>query len=56
MPNQALKDKVEGKLHEVKGAITGSKVEELRGKAQGAKGEVEAKVQRRRNTTTTKEP
>jgi len=45
MPNQSLKDEVEGKLHEVKGAITGSKVEELKGKGQGAKGELEAKFQ-----------
>ncbi len=41
---QSTKDKMEGKLHEVKGALTGSKTEELLGKAQGAKGAIVAKV------------
>lgn len=45
MSNQSSKDKVQGKLHEVKGALTGNKSEEVRGKAQGAKGELEGKVQ-----------
>ncbi|HVA22904.1 MAG TPA: CsbD family protein [Chloroflexota bacterium] len=40
----AMKDKVQGKLHEVKGAATGNKGEELKGKLQGAKGEVEHNV------------
>ena len=33
-----LKDKVEGKAKEVKGAATGDKKTEMKGKAQGAKG------------------
>ena len=40
---QAAKDKVEGKIHEVKGAVTGNKAEEVKGKLQGAKGTVEEK-------------
>lgn len=38
---EAMKDKVEGKIHEVKGAATGDKGEEIKGKAQGMKGDVE---------------
>ncbi len=41
---QSTKDKIEGKLHEVKGALTGNKTEEFLGKAQGAKGAIVAKV------------
>jgi uncharacterized protein YjbJ (UPF0337 family) len=37
----AVKDKVEGKLHEVKGAATGDSGEELKGKLQGLKGDLE---------------
>jgi uncharacterized protein YjbJ (UPF0337 family) len=37
----AAKDKVQGKLHEVKGAATGNSAEEARGKLQGAKGDAE---------------
>ena len=40
MANNPAKDKVEGKFHEVKGAVTGNKGEELKGKAQGAKADV----------------
>ena len=39
--SDAMKDKLEGKFHEVKGAATGDTGEELKGKAQGLKGEVE---------------
>ena len=34
-----MKDKLEGKLHEVKGAATGDAGEEFKGKAQGALGD-----------------
>jgi uncharacterized protein YjbJ (UPF0337 family) len=37
----SAKDKVQGKLHEVKGAATGDTGEEMKGKLQGAKGDVE---------------
>jgi uncharacterized protein YjbJ (UPF0337 family) len=50
MSSQSVKDKVQGKGHEVKGAVTGSKAEEVRGKAQGAKGDLEGKA------TTAKRP
>ncbi|MGI8914849.1 MAG: CsbD family protein [Chloroflexota bacterium] len=36
-----IKDKVEGKAHEVKGSATGDAGEELKGKAQQVKGNVE---------------
>ncbi|MBV9121619.1 MAG: CsbD family protein [Chloroflexi bacterium] len=39
--SDGIKDKVEGKFHEVKGAATGDTAEELKGKAQGLKGDVE---------------
>ena len=35
-----MKDKVAGKAREVKGAATGDKAEEARGKMQGTKGSV----------------
>ena len=41
----AMKDKVEGKFHEVKGAATGEAGEEMKGKMQGMKGDVEHKVE-----------
>ncbi|HLG69717.1 MAG TPA: CsbD family protein [Chloroflexota bacterium] len=44
----AAKDKVEGKLHEVKGAATGNKAEEARGKLQGAKADVEHQANKAR--------
>ncbi|HVA25363.1 MAG TPA: CsbD family protein [Chloroflexota bacterium] len=44
MTTKPVKDKVGGKLREVKGAVTGNKGEEARGKAQGAKGAVEGKA------------
>lgn len=37
----AMKDKIEGKFHEVKGAVTGDAGEEMKGKLQGAKGDLE---------------
>jgi uncharacterized protein YjbJ (UPF0337 family) len=40
----AMKDKVEGKFHEVKGAATGDTGEEMKGKMQGMKGDVEHKA------------
>jgi len=42
--NNAMKDQVEGKAHEIKGAVTGNKREEVGGKLQGTKGNVERKV------------
>jgi uncharacterized protein YjbJ (UPF0337 family) len=39
-----LGDKVEGKAKEVKGAVTGDKKTEIKGKAQGAKGDVKDAV------------
>ncbi|MHB8620753.1 MAG: hypothetical protein ACYDAG_14475 [Chloroflexota bacterium] len=56
MPTKPVKDKVEGKLHEVKGAARGSKTEELMGKAQGAKGKLEGNASSARKTTTAKRP
>ena len=37
----AMKDKAQGKFHEVKGAVTGDTGEEMKGKLQGMKGDVE---------------
>ena len=37
----AIKDKAAGKFHEVKGAATGDAGEEMKGKLQGMKGDVE---------------
>jgi len=56
MSKQSVKDKVQGKLHEVKGALTGSKGEEAKGKAQGAKGALEGKARPARKTSTAKRP
>src|SRR5579883_641089 len=36
----AAKDKIQGKLHEVKGAATGDTAEEVKGKMQGMKGDI----------------
>lgn len=44
MTKESIKDKVAGKAREVKGALTGNKVEEVKGKAQGAKGTAEGKL------------
>lgn len=44
----AAKDKVQGKLHEVKGAATGNTAEEMRGKLQGAKGDAEHQMDKGR--------
>jgi len=44
----SMKDKVEGKFHEVKGAATGDKGEEMKGKLQGAKGDVEHEANKAR--------
>ena len=41
MGSDAMKDKVAGKFHEVKGAATGDTGEELKGKMQGLKGDAE---------------
>jgi uncharacterized protein YjbJ (UPF0337 family) len=41
MDTNPIKDKVEGKVHEVKGAATGDTGEEMKGKLQGMKGDVE---------------
>ena len=41
----AMKDKIEGKFHEVKGAATGDTGEEMKGKMQGMKGDVEHKIE-----------
>ena len=46
LAGQSVKDKVEGKFREVKGAATGDSGEEAKGKAQGAKGEVEKNAAR----------
>jgi uncharacterized protein YjbJ (UPF0337 family) len=40
----STKDKVVGKLREVKGAATGNKSEEAKGKLQGARGALKAKL------------
>lgn len=56
MSNQSLKDKIEGKLHEVKGAATGDTAEELKGKAQGAKGDLESKIRPGRKTSKATNP
>lgn len=39
-----LKDKVEGKLKEIEGKVTGDKARELEGKAQGTKGKAKEKA------------
>jgi uncharacterized protein YjbJ (UPF0337 family) len=44
MANKAVKDRVEGKAREIKGAVTGNKREETGGKLQGAKGRAEQRV------------
>ena len=44
MPFEGTGDKVEGKLREVKGAVTGDRQEEAAGQAQQDRGEVKAKV------------
>ena len=44
----AMKDKVQGKFHEVKGAATGDTGEELKGKMQGMKGDLQHKVEERK--------
>jgi len=41
----AAKDKIEGKFHEVKGAATGDTGEEMKGKMQGLKGDVQRTVE-----------
>jgi uncharacterized protein YjbJ (UPF0337 family) len=56
MSNQSLKDKVQGKAHEVKGALTGNKGEEAKGKAQGAKGVLEGKARPARKSSAAKRP
>lgn len=38
------KDKLEGKAKELKGKVTGDRLEELKGKAQEARGEAKGKV------------
>ena len=44
MTTDSDKDKVVGKLREVKGAVTGNKTGEAKGKLQGARGTVKAKL------------
>jgi uncharacterized protein YjbJ (UPF0337 family) len=44
----AIKNKVEGKVHEVKGAATGDTGEEMKGKMQGLKGDVQGEMARQR--------
>lgn len=39
-----MKDKVSGKVEEVKGRVTGDRSEEMKGKARQAKGDVERKA------------
>ena len=43
-----MKNKVQGKLREVKGAATGDTGEEMKGKLQGAKGDVQGAMNERR--------
>lgn len=44
----AMKNKAQGKLREVKGAATGDPGEEMKGKLQGAKGDLEHGLNERR--------
>ena len=44
MTADSMKDKVVGKLREVKGAATGNKTEEAKGKLQGARSALKAKL------------
>ncbi|HUZ77058.1 MAG TPA: CsbD family protein [Chloroflexota bacterium] len=44
MPTDSDKDKVVGKLREAKGAATGDTTEEAKGKLQGARGALKAKL------------
>ncbi|HEY3117978.1 MAG TPA: CsbD family protein [Chloroflexota bacterium] len=44
MTTDSTRDKVVGKLREVKGAVTGDKTEEAKGKLLGARGAVKAKL------------
>ncbi len=44
----AMKDKVQGKMHEVKGAATGDTTEEIKGKMQGMRGDVKNEMDRQR--------
>jgi uncharacterized protein YjbJ (UPF0337 family) len=44
----AMKDKLQGKFREVKGTATGDTGEELKGKAQGMKGDIQHEMEKRR--------
>jgi len=44
----AMKDKAQGKFREVKGAATGNTGEELKGKAQGMKGDLQHGMEKAR--------
>jgi uncharacterized protein YjbJ (UPF0337 family) len=44
----AMKDKIQGKFREVKGAATGDTGEEMKGKLQGLKGDAEHKMEQGR--------
>lgn len=49
---RGIKDKAQGKVREVKGAATGNTTEEMQGKMQGMKGDVQRRMAKSQHKPT----